>query len=106
MVIIREEETTVGPMKELFNLTPASELKVLTEANQMMFKENALKSKAYRRLLETITESSLEGRFEVSFALFTDEDTDVLKVFKGVLENVGYKVIIFTQKTGLFISWY
>ena len=91
--------------KELFRLTPAAELKVLTEANEIVSKENALKSKAYNRLLAMITEGSLEGRYSIEFELYPDEDVYMLRAFKEVLNSVGYKVSFHSVKVGLFVSW-
>lgn len=105
MVVIVDEKINVSFAEGLFKLTPASELKVLTKANEMIFKEIALKSKAYNRLLGLITDGSLEGRYEVEFELYPDEDVHMLSVFKEVLEAVDYKVSFHSEKFGLFVSW-
>lgn len=105
VVIIVEEKTNVVYAEGFFKLTPASDLKVLTQANEIVFKENALKSKAYNRLLGLITEGSLEGRYEVELELFQDEDAHVLPVFKKVLEEAGYSVIHHSNKPSLIVKW-
>ena len=91
--------------KELFRLTPAAELKVLTKANEIVFKENALKSKAYNRLLGLITEGALDGCYEVELELYQDEDAHMLPVFKKVLEEAGYSVIHHSNQPSLIVKW-
>ncbi|MEK4713439.1 hypothetical protein [Sporosarcina sp. FSL K6-5500] len=94
-----------SPQIELFKLTPASDLKVLSEANEIIFVENALKSKAYRRLLEDITENALVGRYESRFELFVDEDPRLLDVFLTALEDAGYSATRGDGGPELFVNW-
>ncbi|WP_342510531.1 hypothetical protein MKY34_11145 [Sporosarcina sp. FSL K6-1522] len=86
-------ELAVGRgMNTTLTLTPADELKALTKANEMIFKEDVLSSKAYRRLLEMITENSLDGHYSLEFELYLDEDERILDVLVGMLKNAGYVV--------------